>query len=128
MKRQIITLVSEADRTSFLRFMEQVSLGRPLVITVEEKRKKRSLSANALYFKWMQEAGDHLGYDKDDMHEACKQACDCPVTEIDIDGETVAVRSTAKLNDGDFAAYMDRCYRKLSEMGCYLTLPEEAFA
>lgn len=128
MKRQSHIIRTEQDRAALVGMINLVPLNKPLKITIEEVRKQRSLSANGLYWKWMQEAGDHLGYDKDEMHEVCKEVANCPVTEIEIDGEKVVVRSSSKLNDADFAAYMDRCYRRLSEYGCVLTLPEMAHA
>lgn len=128
MKRQSHVIRTEQDRAALVGMLNLLPLLKPVRITVEEVRKKRSLSANGLYWKWMQEAGDHLGYDKDEMHEVCKEVADCPVTEYQVDGKTVRIRTTAKLNDADFSAYMDRCYRRLSEFGCVLTLPEMAHA
>ena len=128
MKRQSHIIRTEQDRAALVGMMNLVPLSKPLKVTVEEVRKQRSLSANSLYWKWMQEAGDHLGYDKDEMDDVCKEVADCPVSEIHIDGKVIARRSTKALTDADMSAYMDRCYRRLSEYGCVLTLPEMAHA
>ena len=121
-----ITVFDKESRRGVLQFIEALNLDRPWIITVKRKTKKRSLSANGLYWKWMEEAGKELGYDKADLHEVMKIEADCPVIEINMNGKNYRLRTTTRLTDKDFADYMDRCYRKLvGDMGLYLTLPEE---
>ena len=120
---------ARAPRLLFLHADSDVSalsLDKPWLISIKRKTTGRSLSANGLLWKWMSEAGAELGYDKNDLHETMKVVCDCPITEINLDGRVVEIRSTSRLSSEEFTAYMDRCYRKLAgDLGLYLTLPEE---
>lgn len=128
MKTTDFTIYDEVSRRRFVEHIQSLTLDfkKPWIASVKRKAAKRSLSANGLLWKWMQEAGDSIGYDKNDMHEVMKTVCDCPVTKITIDGRVVEIRSTSRLSSEEYAAYMDRCYRKLvGDMGIYLTLPEE---
>lgn len=44
----------------------------PLKVTIQNKKEKRSLDQNALYFMWCQIIADETGNDKDDIHEYLK--------------------------------------------------------
>jgi len=121
-----IPLHTEQDRASVIGHIERLNLDKPWVVTVKRRAQKRSLSQNALYWKWMEQAGQELGYDRNDMDDVCKEACDCPSKNIVIDGITYSRRTTSGLSKKEMAEYMDRVFRKLAgDMGIYLTLPEE---
>lgn len=132
MKKQTIPLANEAHRYSVLKFFEAVSLDKPLRVTVEENRPRRTLSQNALMWKWLNEAADKLaeysGHAPDEIHEFLK-AKFLPPTIVEVNGEIREYRTTTKLNTREMHDYMERVYQFLAgECGIYLTLPEEAFA
>lgn len=123
------TLRAENDRWELIRYLEALSPDKVWTVTVKQKKQRRSLSANALYWKWMETAGNELGYDKDEIDYWCKEAFDCPYKEITVDGQTIRRRSTSGLDKLEMSAYMDRVYRRLvGDMGIYLPIPEEQFA
>jgi hypothetical protein len=121
-----IPLVTDADRAQLIAFIKALDLSRPWRVTVKRPAQRRSLSQNALFWKWMEEAGQHCGYDKDDMAEVVKEICDCPKKRIVLDGVAYERRSTSDLTKQEMQDFMDRIYRRLvGDMGVYLTLPEE---
>ncbi len=124
-----IPLNTEDARVRLIQYIKALDLARPWVVTVKRQTKQRSLSANNLYWKWMTEAGNALGYDKADMDDVMKEVCDCPAKTIMLDGVAHERRTTSGLTGKEMGEYMDRCYRKLvGEMGLYLTIPEEGMA
>jgi hypothetical protein len=125
MRRQVVTIFDEPQRRDLLAMLKDLSLEKPVRVTVENVPKKRSLPQNRLYWEWMEEAGNHLGHDKDEMDRWCKQLYDCPIKTINVVGVDIEVQSTRLLTTVEMAAYMDRCYRRLHEEGCILTTPEQ---
>lgn len=132
MRRQEVILRDEAQRRPFLRFIETVSLEKPIKITVELYHKKRSLSANSLMWAWLNEAAKALanetGATPDEMHTALKQKLLTPKI-IEVAGQTIAIYSTKNLTTAEFANYMDQVYAFIvGEMGIYLPTPQEHMA
>lgn len=114
----------------FIRALLIVEGGTPWIVTVKKKTKKRSLSQNALYHKWIDDARKEealSGWDHDDLDDALKERCDCPRhVYTGFDGTEKSRRSTSNANSREMADYMDRVYRFLvGEYGIYLTLPED---
>lgn len=121
-----ILLITESDRARLVEFIKALNLDKPWRVEVKRPAAKRSLSQNALFHKWCEEAGQHCGYDAGDMKEVIKEICDCPRKRIVIDGVVYDRRSTSSLTKEEMREFMDRVYRKLvGDMGIYLTLPEE---
>lgn len=132
MKKQTIPLANEAHRRNVLSFISTLPLDKALRVTVEEDRRPRSLSQNALMWKWLNEAAeklaDHSGHTSDEIHEFLK-AKFLPPTVVEVNGEIREYRTTTKLNTREMHDYMERVYQFLAgECRIYLTLPEEAFA
>ena len=123
------TLRAERDWRELIHYLDALSPQKVWTVTVKQQTRRRSLSANALYWKWMETAGDELGYDKDEMDYWCKEVFDCPVKEITIGGDTIRRRTTSGLDSAEMSAYMNRIYRRLvGDMGIYLPIPEDQFA
>lgn len=98
---------------------------------VEVKRlvKKRSLSQNALMWKWHGEVVDAVcrdtGNDADDMHEHFKQKFLSPII-TEINGEVSKRWSTKNLSTKEMSEFMDRIYAYVSgDLGIRLPLPVE---
>ena len=91
--------------------------------------KRRSLSQNALMWKWINEVADHVqratGQDSDDVHDFFKRKFLKPKV-IEIAGETVQKYSTKNLTVPEMTEYMNHIYAFVtSELGILLPIPEE---
>lgn len=99
--------------------------------SVEIKRKTsgRSLSQNALYWRWMNEiaalVSEHTGYEKDEVHELFKAKFLTPkIVRVGID--EIKTYSTKGLTTKEMVDYMDRVDRYcIQALGISLPLPVE---
>ena len=121
-----IYLRTGEDKANAVRAIMELESGRKWYVEIKKERIRRSLSQNGLMWRWIDIAASDLGYDKNDLHEVLKVACDCPAEKIVVDGKEYEVRSLSRLDTAEMANYMDRVFRKLSDMGIRLPLPEEA--
>jgi len=111
-----------------------LDLSMPMVVSVKQHRKKRSLSQNALMWKWINEAADilgsQLGYDQDDMHEIFKKKF-LPASGrklIEIGGEAHERLTTTNLTPQEMSEYMNSIDRFCASFGCLLPHPEDMHA
>ncbi|MCE5335161.1 MAG: hypothetical protein LLG06_11320 [Desulfobacteraceae bacterium] len=96
--------------------------GKQVEIVVRKRKSQRSQDQNRYYWGVVVEIlAKHFGYEPEEMHEALKfkflrtHAGDLPT-----------VKSTAKLNTGEFTEYVDRVIRwAAAEHGCYVPGPNE---
>jgi len=129
----IIVKQDEAVRQRAVDHILGLSRDKPWNIEIKKHVKKRSLSQNALMWKWINQAADiigrHTGYDADDMHEFFK-AKFLPAagrTRIVIDGIPVERFTTTKLNTKEMHDYMGAIDRwAVSYLGLRLPHPEDA--
>jgi hypothetical protein len=81
---------------------------KPLTVTMQGKKEKRSLDQNALYWKWMQIIADETGNDKDDVHEYMKGFF-LGMRNMDINGVPQLIPvSSKKQSVRDMAEYMEK--------------------
>ena len=100
--------------------------GKPWIITIKRQSERRSLSQNALYWKWVEIAGEHFGYEKDLMDIELKRHCDAPVENYDDIEGNPRQRFTTKTTKEEMSAYMERVSRFLAtEHGLMLPHPED---
>ena len=130
MKATTITVRDEALRERVIQHIAALNLDKPWDITIKRHVKKRSLSQNALMWKWITEVAEavseHTGMDAGDVHEFFK-AKFLPGKVIEMGGESVLYRSTRDLATGEMADYMDRIYAfATTELGLFLSAPELA--
>jgi hypothetical protein len=123
-------LRTEADRSGMLEHLRTLNLEREWTVEIKRKVKKRSLSQNALFHKWVDCIAKEVGYevwDTDRMKEELKLVCQCPSsTYIGLDGTVRTERSTSKANTADMAEFMTRVERfAASELGIMLPNPED---
>ena len=129
MKAHPLIVRDETMRARVLKLVMSLDLTKPWQVTVEPHRKRRSLSQNALLWKWHGEVvkavGEHTGMDAEDIHEFFKHKFLTP-RMIEINGESVPRYTTTKLTTAEMSAYMDRIYAFCtSELGLLLPLPDE---
>lgn len=103
---------------NFVAKLKMLDLSKGYVANVTEKKTKRSINANNLYWEFVTQFGNHFGYDKDFTHDLLRFKFLNEV--IEIDGESYKrLLSTAKLNTSEMAKYFENCLRYGSENGFY---------
>lgn len=125
MARAPYLLTDEKMLARLHEHLNALDLSKQWDVTIEPHKKKRSLSANALYHRWLEIIADTTGNGHDDVHEAFKGMF-CPSKEIALGGTSKTVRSTAQLTTQEFKDYMDKCAAfAASDLGILLPLPQE---
>lgn len=129
MKKQVIVLRDDMLRQRLIRYVQALDLSKPVQVTIEPYRKKRSLSQLRLMWLWISEVAEHVrehtGMDSEDVHAFLKEKF-LPPRIIEIAGEAVEYRTTTKLTTAEMSEYMDRIYAwATQELGLLLPLPEE---
>lgn len=129
MRAQQIILHGETQREHLMAFVGAVKLDKPLRVTIEEYRKKRSLSQLGLLWKRHGEIAaaisDHTGYSAEEVHELLKRMFLTPKI-IEIEGRTFKHYSTKDLSAADMSAFMQKIETfAMSELGLLLTNPDD---
>lgn len=129
-----VVIFSERQREYAIEQIREMPIdpSKPHVLTVEPQKKKRSLSQNALMWKWLNEVvaivGDATGNDSDQLHWFFKQKFLKPEV-VEVHGETAFHYTTTKLTPSEMSEYMDKIYSFVTqELRIRLTLPEERHA
>jgi len=101
-------------------------IGKELVLTLSDRKKKRSLLQNNYYWGVIIKIlSEELGYETEEMHEVLKSLF-IPPKEIIIKGIPFEVRkSTSKLNKKEFMEYKDAIQRWAASMDIYIPDPNE---
>lgn len=125
MSRVPIRLTDEKIRGQVVGLIQSLDISNPWQVLIEPVKKRRSLSQNNLYWKWVGIIAVSTGNDNDDIHDVLKAKFLTP-REVEIFGEKRTVLTTAKLTTQEFKEYMDRVYAfATSQLGILLPLPEE---
>lgn len=107
---------------------ELVASGKRYRVSIVEWREKRTLSQNALMWKWNGEVAAQLTdigkgkFDQDCVHEYLKDLY-CPPKAITVMGETRYVKSTKLLDTGEMTRYMEQIDMWAHKSGLRLTIP-----
>ena len=104
--------------------------GGPLKVRITNSG-RRSLSQNALMWKWLTEIAEQTkqkgygDYDSEDMHEYFKDkfCIDKPLT---IGKTTIQVKSTKKLDKGEMTFYMNQIHQWAVNAGFRLSMPGDS--
>lgn len=132
-------LATESERTRWLAFVQ----AQPLPLDVEAKpwRKSRSNEQNALLWAMYGPLADHMGYDRDDIHEwMCGRFfgwrdIKVPKTPRNPEGlASVPVRSTTRDENGKrnvidkatFAKFVDMVDRVAAQAGVFIPMERAA--
>lgn len=129
--RNEIVIRAEPQRAFAVKFIQDLKINpdKPLVLTVEPYKKRRSLSQNALMWSWLTKIVDaisqHTGHDTDELHSFFKSKY-LPARTVEIGGEVRQYYTTTKLTTAEMTAYLDKIYAfATQELGLLLPLPEE---
>ena len=105
--------------------------GGPIRIVMERYREKRSTSANALYWVWLDAMAKHFSkgankFTKDDMHDLMRHRF--LGYEERVIGKTALqpqLKSTADLDTAGMCEYMTKIDAWCADHGCMLPRPED---
>lgn len=117
----VYSLRTQADRDRITtQILDRLDLAKPWEVEVRRPKARRSLSANALYWSWLSVISDETGHTPDELHEFFKLQFAVPVA-IEIAGQTIEHRSTARMTKEQMSAYMQRVEQFAnSQLGVYL--------
>lgn len=107
---------------------DMLATGKRYRVSIVEWKEKRSLSQNALLWKWNGEIAAQLTrtgkgkFNQDDIHEYLKDLY-CPPKPISVMGETRYVKSTKLLDTGDMTRYLEQIDMWAHQRGLRLTIP-----
>lgn len=104
---------------------------KPLKIKITEAG-KRSLSQNALMWKWLTEISEQLksrigqDHDAETIHEYMKlQFCPCQEVNMGSNSKPISIRSTKRLDKGEMCHYLNKVEQWAIERGFRLTIPQD---
>lgn len=107
---------------------ELIASGKRYRVSIVEWRDKRTLSQNALLWKWYGEIAGQLGkagkgtFTGEQLHEYLKEIY-CPAKSITVMGETRYVKSTKQLDTGEMTIYLEQVDAWAHQRGFRLTIP-----
>jgi cytochrome c peroxidase len=104
MKRQLQT---ELDRDMIISHIKRLDLKKSYSVEVTEKRVKRTISQNSLYWLWLTCIEFETGNNRMDLHEFFKTKYITPEIK-NIFGTPVEVRTTTDLNTIQFKYLLDQ--------------------
>jgi hypothetical protein len=103
MKRKLLT---ELDREMVISQIKRLDLKKVYTVEITERRIKRTISQNGLYWLWLTCISHETGNDKDDLHSYFKQKYLISKTH-NVFNEEIQVRSTTGLNTVEFKYLLD---------------------
>lgn len=123
-------LAPDDDRA--LKALLRVPIGSVVKVEIPalaEAGRRRTLSQNALYWKWLSEAikavATETGNDTDDLHEFFKHKFLTPQI-IEVRGETIQRWTTTKMTTAEMAEFTDKVYAWIvGELGIILPMPQD---
>lgn len=107
---------------------ELVATGKRYRVSIKVWHDKRSVSQNALLWKWNGEIAGQLvkagkgAFTGEQLHEYLKEIY-CPAKAITVMGETRYVKSTKLLDTGEMTLYLDQLNTWARQRGIRLTIP-----
>ncbi len=126
--KETVIIRDEGMRERVVQHIAGLNISKPWAITIEPYKGRRTLSQNALMWKWIEAVVMHIheatGQDKEDVHEWLKTQF-LPAKVIEIDGRVVFRYSTKGLTTAEMSKYMDKIYAwATTELGLLLPVPE----
>jgi len=98
-------LSSEFDRERVIGIIRRLDLSQPYTVEIRQRKARRSLDQNALYWLWLTCISHETGNGKDELHEYFKIKF-LPSHIIEVCGEKIEMR-TSKTDKSTFRQYLD---------------------
>ena len=99
-------LDTEIDRSMVIAYIQRLDLKKRYTVDVVEKRVKRTISQNALYWLWLTCIMHETGNDKNDLHDHFMKLYLQP-EKIRIFGVESEKYTTTGLNTAQFTTYLN---------------------
>jgi len=124
------TIVSPGTSTHVQHVIQNLDSEKVWIVEIKKKTKGRTLSQNALYWRWMGEiavlVSDDTGYEKDEVAAYFKENFLPPKVVTIGDVEKQIPGSTKNLTTKEMVSYMDRIDRFcIQTLGISLPIPSE---
>ena len=97
------------------------------IIEIKQDKDSRSTKQNRLYWEWIKLIGTETGYTKDETHVVMRHKYLGYEEVTTKTGVIKELRSTTKLNMGDFKDYLEQIDIFASEYGIILPRPEDLY-
>ena len=97
-----------ATPDSYKRYLSGFNEGEKIVIDIEKKKNKRSLSQNAYYWIYLGVIENETGNTADDLHELFKRKFLLPQEKTILGQQIKLPASTTSLSKHDFSEYLDK--------------------
>jgi hypothetical protein len=120
-------IANEASRDFFIKRLMEAPLDKPLWAEVKIEAESITDKQRRLFFKWMTEAAEQTGYEKDNLAYEMKEMFLPSIQRTLMNKATANERkSIMKLTIKEMSEFMDRVGRWCNiEMGITLTFPED---
>ena len=105
MKRNLITCEEDVEQVK--KHLGELDLEEKWEVEIKPFKFSRSIQQNKRYWKLIEELGNFLGYDDQEMHELCKYKFLSYKQEM-LGDEMIVVPSTAKLTIKEFVEYSSK--------------------
>lgn len=97
----------------------------PVLVDVSKYKKNRSQAQNRLMWKWLTIIGDHLGYDKEDLHDELRLKLGY-YRIVESEGKPVTIlKESKKFNTKEMQDYMDKIEALAMQFGLVLPKPDD---
>jgi hypothetical protein len=118
-KRKLLT---ETDREMVIAQIKRLDLGKTYTVEITEKKSRRTISQNSLYWLWLTCIEHETGTDRDDLHEYFKRKYLTP-DRVQIFGQYYDRFSTKDLNTTQFKYLLDHI-QVFAQAELAITLPD----
>lgn len=126
----IVTNLPESLLRAQVSLVDMLADGKPVRMKLT-KAASRSLSQNALYWKWNTELSEQIKtrtgqeHDSETVHEYFKLKF-CPQKQVLFGKSNLRIQSTTRLDKGEFTFYLNQIEQWAVNLGFKLTIPEDS--
>lgn len=118
-------ITDQSGQANVLAAIRDLDMSKSWRVEIRRGADKRTLSQNALYWRWCEILSQYLGYEKEEIHDMWKQRF-LPEKELTFGAYRQGTRTTTRLTTAEMAEYMDKCYRMAAqEIEFALPLPDD---
>lgn len=118
----IFKLINEIEREKAINYIAFLDISKIYHIKITQKREKRSIDQNALYWLWLTCIEQETGHDKNELHDIFRaKFLDYERIGI-LDFSYDRLKSTTSLNTLQFKQYLDKI-QIFANSELYIELP-----
>lgn len=126
MGSMIYFLTDQQRKQNAIDHINQLPDGNKWEVLVQERKNKRRLAQNRLYWMWVKPLANHFGYTDDQMHEELKYAFIGEETWTNRKGKTrVRPISTTTLSVEEFVNYLNKIDMLARRFNVHLPHPDD---